>query len=239
VNNYILVLDTETSGLPKKWDVAYDTKNNWPHVLQIAWLIFDLEGKLIKKENHYLKPSNFKITKASFKIHQLSLNFLNHRGKERITIFKKLISDLEKYNPLMVAHFVELDYHMVAAELHRLKIQYPLENIPLFCTLKASAPYVKNPNFNYLKLNRFYKTLFNKRPEKLHDALVDAQLTSEIFFHLLKKNEIDDEVIKNQKNINIKEKNKVKQRHTLQIPIIIITALVLVIIILNWLFNGK
>lgn len=239
MNNYILVLDTETSGLPKKWDVPYDTKNNWPHVLQIAWLIFDLEGKLIKKENHYLKPSNFKITKASLKIHQLNLDFLNHRGKERLAIFKKLISDLEKYHPLMVAHFVELDYHMVAAELHRLKIQYPLENIPLFCTLKASAPYVKNPNFEYLKLNRFYKTLFNKRPEKLHDALADAQLTSEIFFHLLNNNEIDDEVIKNQKNINIKEEKKVKQKYTLQIPIIIITALVLVIIILNWLLHGK
>ncbi len=239
MNKHILVLDTETSGLPKKWDVPYDTKNNWPHVLQIAWLIFDLEGNLIKKENHYLKPTDFKITKASFKIHQLSLNFLNHRGKDPKLVLKKLIADLEKYNPLMVGHFVELDYHMVAAELFRVNMDYPLAKIPLFCTLKASAPYVKNPNFEYLKLNRFYKTLFNKRPEKLHDALADAQLTSEIFFHLLNKNEIDDEVIKKQKNINIKEENKVKQKYRLQIPIIIITALVLVIIILNWLLHGK
>jgi DNA polymerase-3 subunit epsilon len=239
MNDYFLVIDTETSGLPKKWDVPYHTMNNWPHVLQIAWLIFDVEGKLLKKENHYLKPTAFKITKASFKIHQLSLNFLKHRGKERNLVFKKLIGDLEKYKPLMIAHFVELDYHMVAAELHRLKIDYPIENIPLFCTLKASAPYVKNPNFEYLKLNRFYKTLFNKRPEKLHDALADAQLTAEIFFHLLNNKEIDNQIIQNQKNIKIKEKNKAKSVSNLKLPIIFALSILLVIIILIWLLNGK
>jgi DNA polymerase-3 subunit epsilon len=240
MNDYFLVIDTETSGFPKKWDVPYDAKNNWPHVLQIAWLIFDVDGKLIKKENHYLKPAAFKITKASFKVHQLSLNFLKHRGKERSLVFKKLIADLEKYKPLMVAHFVELDYHMIGAEMYRLNLDYPLQNVPLFCTLKASAPYVRNPNFEYLKLNRFYKTLFNKSPEKLHDALADALLTAEIFFHLLNNKEIDDHVIQNQKNIKIKEKNKVKLVSKIQLPLILVLVLILVlIIILIWLLNGK
>jgi DNA polymerase-3 subunit epsilon len=237
VNQHILVLDTETSGLPKKWDVPYDTKNNWPHVLQIAWLIFDLDGKFIKKENHYLKPTSFKITKASFQIHKLSLNFLNHRGKDRKLVFKKLIADLEKYHPLMVGHFVELDYHMIAAELFRLNIDYKIAQIPLFCTLKASAPYVKNPNFEYLKLNRFYKTLFNKKPEKLHNALIDAQLTAEIFFHLLNKKEIDDHIIKKQRNINIKEKSKPKSK--LLLPLIATLTLLLIIAVSIWLIYGK
>jgi DNA polymerase-3 subunit epsilon len=239
MNDYFLVIDTETSGFPKKWDVPYDAKNNWPHVLQIAWLIFDVDGKLIKKENHYLKPAAFKITKASFKVHQLSLNFLKHRGKERSLVFKKLIADLEKYKPLMVAHFVELDYHMIGAEMYRLNLDYPLQNVPLFCTLKASAPYVRNPNFEYLKLNRFYKTLFNKSPEKLHDALADALLTAEIFFHLLNNKEIDNQIIQNQKNIKIKEKNKAKSVSNLKLPIIFALSILLVIIILIWLLNGK
>lgn len=36
LQDYFLVIDTETSGLPKKWDAPYGTKNNWSHVLQIA-----------------------------------------------------------------------------------------------------------------------------------------------------------------------------------------------------------
>jgi DNA polymerase III epsilon subunit-like protein len=84
--------------------------------------------------------------------------------------------------------------------------------------------------------------LFNKSPEKLHDALADALLTAEIFFHLLNNKEIDDHVIQNQKNIKIKEKNKVKPVSKIQLSIILVLALVLVlvlIIILIWLLNGK
>jgi DNA polymerase III epsilon subunit-like protein len=82
--------------------------------------------------------------------------------------------------------------------------------------------------------------LFNKSPEKLHDALADALLTAEIFFHLLNNKEIDDHVIQNQKNIKIKEKNKVKLVSKIQLPLILVLVLILVlIIILIWLLNGK
>ncbi|MBC7524694.1 MAG: 3'-5' exonuclease, partial [Flavobacterium sp.] len=53
MKDHFLVVDTETSGLPKKWDLPYDAKNNWPHVVQIAWIIFNTKGEELKRENHY------------------------------------------------------------------------------------------------------------------------------------------------------------------------------------------
>lgn len=201
MKDHYLVIDTETSGLPKKWNLSYDTPNNWPHILQLAWIIFNKDGEQIKRENHYIKSHDVKISKASQKVHHIDQNFLILNGKDRIEVMKKFAADLETYCPLIIGHFVELDFHLVCAEFYRENIRSCIKELPLFCTMKASKPYIKNPSVKYLKLNRFYKTLFNKRPEILHDAIVDAQLTSEIFFHLLKNNEIDDDIIAYQQTL--------------------------------------
>lgn len=226
MQDYFLVIDTETSGLPKKWDAPYGTKKNWPHVLQIAWLIYKSDGELIKKENHYLKPRDFKINKASTKIHQITLEVLQEKGEERLEIFRDLSNDIAIYQPLIIAHFAELDYCMVGAEYHRLALPNPFTKSNFFCTLKASAYYVKNPAFKFLKLNVFYKTLFNKRPENLHNALADAELTAEIFFHLLKKGEVTDQLIEEQSEAIKKDKFA-----TTETPKLYFIALIIVLLI--------
>ncbi|RKD14409.1 hypothetical protein BCY91_08005 [Pelobium manganitolerans] len=207
MHNYYLILDTETSGLPKKWDVSYGAKNNWPHVLQIAWLIFDSDGNEVKRENYYLKPGKINISKASTRIHKLDRDFLLKHGKDRRRVFEKFENDIIKYHPLVVAHFAELDFCMVGAEAYRLNEENPLQQSDFFCTMKASAKYVKNPSFSHLRLGVFYKTLFKKRPEQLHNALKDSELTAEIFFHLLHKNEVTEAIVKRH-TLEIKDPNK-------------------------------
>ncbi|MBK0382434.1 3'-5' exonuclease [Pedobacter sp. SD-b] len=206
MKDYFLFIDTETSGLPKKWDLPYDAPNNWPHILQLAWLIFDKDGNEIKRENHYIRNDKVKISKTSQNIHHITKEFLKKNGKEISHVLPRFAKDLATYKPLIVAHFVELDFHMVSVEFFREKINSCINELPVFCTMKASKPYIKNPSLKYLKLNRFYKTLFNKPPEKLHDALADAELTSEIFFRLLKNGEINNEAIAHQQTLfNAKE----------------------------------
>lgn len=230
MQKHVLVIDTETSGLPKKWDAPYSSKSSWPHVLQIAWLIYTNDGLLLKKENHYLKPGNFKITKGSLKIHHLTAAFLEANGEDRWSVFDKLASDISTYSPLVVAHFAELDFCMVGAEYHRLNLPNPLQNSAFFCTLKASAAYVKNPTFNFLKLNVFYKTLFKKRPENLHNAIVDAELTAEIFFHLLQKGEVNDLIVKEHSSIIRKDKQQVKKTFNIYYIMLIVVLLILIAI---------
>jgi len=235
VKDHFLVVDTETSGLPKKWDLPYDAKNNWPHVVQIAWIIFNAKGEELKRENHYIKNNDFKISKSAQNIHHLDSEFLKKNGKDRLHVMQRLAKDLENYQPLIIAHFVELDFHMICAEFFRTNIKSNIGQLPLFCTMKASKPYIKNPSIKYLKLNRFYKTIFNKRPEKLHDALSDALLTAEIFFYLLQNGEIDDVAIAFQQNL-IDVKNKEIQPVYKWLSLIIVIILTIVIC---WFSYGK
>jgi hypothetical protein len=50
-----LVFDTETTGLPINEHAPPDDFQNWPYVVQIAWILFDDEHKLIEYKNFYLK----------------------------------------------------------------------------------------------------------------------------------------------------------------------------------------
>ncbi len=234
MQNYFLVVDSETSDLPKKWDLPYDAPNNWPHILQVAWIIFNKKGKEIKRENHYINIKDVKISKVSQNVHHLDYNFLTLNGNDRNEVMQKLAVDLEIYQPLIIGHFVELDFHLICVEFYRENIKSCISELPLFCTMMASKPYIKNPSLKYLKLNRFYKTLFNKRPEILHDAIVDAELTSEIFFHLLKINEIDDDIIAHQQTLFHIKNQKIN-------PVFIWIGLFLIIltILISYLVYGK
>lgn len=35
-----LFIDTETTGLPKEYDAPYTDIDNWPRLVQLAWIVF-------------------------------------------------------------------------------------------------------------------------------------------------------------------------------------------------------
>ena len=210
VQDFFLFIDTETSGLPKNWTAPYDKEKNWPYIIQLAWVIFDQEYREIKRANYFIKCTDFKIEKSSQKIHHITEAFLMMNGGSREDALEALNQDLIKYQPLVVGHFMEFDYHMVNAEHQRIGKPTELNHLPLFCTMKASAPFVNNPAKELLKLNEFYEELFNEAPEAFHQALADAINTSRIFFELRKMGKVTAKSIKQQNNnftINHKASN--------------------------------
>jgi DNA polymerase-3 subunit epsilon len=210
LQEYFLVVDTETSGLPKSWSAPYSNEKNWPYIVQIAWIIYDKSHQEIKRENHYIKNTDFTIDKAALKIHKITPEYLQIHGEDKKEVMLKFSDDIEKYHPLIIGHFIELDYHMVNAELYRIGKENIFKNLTFFCTMKASAPYITNTVISHLKLDKFYTTLFNEIPENIHSALSDALNTAKIFFHLLKTDKISLTSVYNQEHTFNIEKKKTK-----------------------------
>ena len=46
-----LVFDTETTGLPKKWNAPLSDSENWPRCVQLAWQLHDSKGILISSHS--------------------------------------------------------------------------------------------------------------------------------------------------------------------------------------------
>jgi DNA polymerase III subunit epsilon len=231
VRDYLLFIDTETTGLPRSWQEPYSDQDNWPFSVQIAWVIYTKTGELVKRESHYIKDQDFDISPAAFRVHGISRNFLLRHGESRQDIMRLLAADLTQYQPLVVAHYMQLDYHMLGADFYRTGIDNPLEKLPVFCTMLATARYVSNPRAKYLRLNRLYYILFNRELENQHEALADAQATAECFFEMLRLGDIREEQIRKQQPLLKGGKSGALQRGCL---LTFFACIVLTIIISLW-----
>ena len=47
-----LIFDTETTGLPKRWDAPITDTDNWPRCIQIDWQLHDEMGNCIEHEDY-------------------------------------------------------------------------------------------------------------------------------------------------------------------------------------------
>lgn len=210
MQKYFLVVDTETSGLPKNWSAPYTSDKNWPHILQIAWVIYNADYQEIKRENHYLKNPGLLIDKTAQKIHNITTEYLRVHGEDKEKVLLRFYADIEKYQPLVVGHFIELDYHMINVELFRIGKTGVFDDLPFFCTMKASADYITNSVISHLKLDKFYTILFNEVPENMHNALADALSAARIFFHLLESNKLSLMAVYNQKHTFNQKRAEIK-----------------------------
>lgn len=198
MKKYILFLDTETSGLPEKWDKKYNNTQNWPRVLQVAWIIYDSDFNEITRTNKYIYEPFIFINRESEKIHGITPQFLRENGVNKKDVLHKLAYDLKKYNPLIVGHFLSFDLQVLAAEFVRTKLNMPFNHLIYFCTLWHSKKYVRNPHRVHLNLSLLHEMLFSTIPQSLHNAVTDAEITAKCYFEMANRNELTSEDIENQ-----------------------------------------
>jgi DNA polymerase-3 subunit epsilon len=201
MREYLLFIDTEATGLPKKWNQPYSNTKNWPHIVQLAWVVYNSAGNEIKKESHYIYEYDFKISAQAQKIHGINQQLLLDKGKPRAFVLDLLASDLHKYQPMLVGHFMELDLHLLNADFYRAGIDSCLQNLPMFCTMLASTKYVKNHGVSHLRLGELFTLLFDKKAPNMHNALGDAYATALSFFELIKRGDITPQLIEQQQQI--------------------------------------
>jgi PAS domain S-box-containing protein len=199
-----LILDTETTGLIPKQVSESSNPTNLPRVIQIAWLLFDAEGKLINSQNRYLRQE-MPIPVESTRIHGIDDASILQKGEKPAHVWNDFIKDLENCDYL-VAHNIDFDIPIIESELNRLHIENPFAGKRKVCTMKLGKPICKIPaedgnGYKYPALDELYFMCFHGGItslviEGLHDAWVDAAITSKIFLRLLLSQQItlDDSV---------------------------------------------
>ncbi len=198
VKDYLLFVDTETSGIPRDWNLPYATRGNWPHVAQLAWVVYTRVGVEVKAENHYIQPSDYDPDPAAGSVHGLTPEFLRANGESRHAVLQRLHHDLTHYQPLVVAHFMQLDFHMVGVSFHRAGLTNPLLGLPTFCTMRATGPLLRHATQGFLRLPELYQRLFKEPQPREHDALADAYATASCFFEMRRQGIITDDTMRRQ-----------------------------------------
>ncbi len=232
MKNYVLFVDTETSGLPKDWKKPYSASGVWPSILQIAWIIYTREGKPIKTENHFIHDPTYQISPSSEKIHGITREFLEEHGERRKKVMRLLFKDLQQYRPLVVGYFMKLDFHMLSAGFYRSGLTNPLKKLPTFCLMKVTAPYCRVPSRQYLRLDELYLYLFHRPLQHHHDAMADAQATAQCFFTLEKKGDIDRNKIVSQQSVEKETKKMFPQGVILPVCIVLFLLMLIMLYLL-------
>lgn len=201
MKTHLLFIDTETSGIPQRWNRPYSDEKNWPHVIQVAWIIYEANGTEVKRTSKYIYEADINISPSSYEVHGITSTFLKQHGAKRKEVLRKLAHDIQKYNPLIIGHFVELDVQVLSADYYRASLKNPFMSRSFFCTMLDSEKYAANPSITYLRLPQLHEYLFDNSLTEIHEAEQDAIATARCFFELCDRLKITDLDIKRQQKL--------------------------------------
>jgi len=181
-----LFFDTETTGLPKDWNVPVTQLDNWPRVIQVAWHQYDDSGTRVTRKNYLIKPVDFEIPYDAMRIHGISTEQALSEGVDLIPVLEEFAKDV-KHSDCLVAHNISFDEHVMGAEFLRAGMPNCLDDAQKFCLMRTSADYCKilSPyGYKWPSLKELYYTLFRTEFENAHDADVDVDISARCFFEL-------------------------------------------------------
>lgn len=190
MNPYLLFIDTETTAVPKHWDLPYSDTGNWPSAVQVSWIICSEDGTEIKKEDRYVFEEDLMISDSSFRVHGITEEFLRSRGRSRREVLNELAGDVVKYNPLIVGHFLEFDLHILSADFLRAQLPNPFGDSCFYCTMLKSRQYTSGTSKTGLRLPELCGYLLKETAEPSHNAIVDAGMTARCFFEIRRQNQL-------------------------------------------------
>ena len=187
-----LFFDTETTGLPKNWKAPVTDIQNWPRLVQLAYLLYDQQGNKISGGDFIIQPDGFTIPAEAAAIHGISTEKANREGVALMTVlqdFQTLINRAEQ----LVAHNMSFDEKIMGAEFLRNRMQDSIASKRKICTMQRSTNFcaLDGPyGYKWPKLSELHYKLFNTGFEEAHNAAVDINATAKCFWELKRLGEI-------------------------------------------------
>lgn len=184
----ILFFDTETTGLPKDYKAPVTKLENWPRMVQLAWMRFDRGGKLLDQSNHIIRPEGFTITRDASRVHGITTERARREGEPLRDVLASFTNAIEQ-SALLVAHNMDFDEKIVGAEFLRCDILPNLLDAPRLCTMKTTTELCQLPGgygFKWPRLDELHQHLFGQPFQDAHDASVDVCICAKCFFELVR-----------------------------------------------------
>ena len=187
-----LIFDTETTGLPKRWDAPISDTDNWPRCIQIAWQLHDEMGNCIEHQDYLVQPKGFNIPYDAEKIHGISTELAVEQGIPLTDVLDRFKIALSKAK-FIVGQNVGFDVNIMGAEFYRSGVSTNMDAMPVLdtCT-ETTAQLCKIPGgrggkFKLPTLTELYEFLFGEAFNEAHNATADVEATARCFFELIRK----------------------------------------------------
>uniref|UniRef100_UPI00404AB329 DNA polymerase III subunit alpha n=1 Tax=Flavobacterium sp. TaxID=239 RepID=UPI00404AB329 len=187
-----LIFDTETTGLPKRYDAPITDTENWPRCVQIAWQLHDEMGKLIEQQDFLVQPDGFNIPYESETIHGISTELAQEQGISIQNVLEKFNTVLAKAK-FIVGQNVNFDLNIMGCEFFRYQIENKLAQLPVLDTCTETTaellqlPGGRGGKFKLPTLTELHQYLFGSPFSEAHNATADVEATTRCFLELIKR----------------------------------------------------
>jgi DNA polymerase III epsilon subunit-like protein len=172
-----LFFDVETTGIPRSRYAPLTDLDNWPRVVQLAWILTDESARECNRASMIIRPDAYTIPAEAARIHGITTAQAQREGVPIRSALTLLAKDLG-FATLVIAHNYEFDYPVTAAEFIRASLGDPFAGRPHFCTMKSGTDVTRIPgrngDYKWPTLHELHSHLFGEAPEKAHDALADV-----------------------------------------------------------------
>ena len=228
----ILVFDTETTGLPKSKIISPDTLNQWPHIVQFSFVIYDTElNDIVVAIDNIVKltDTGIVISEDSIKLHGITHEISQTKGVKLSKLLHMFCTYLKNVD-VLVGHNVSFDINLVKIEILRLiysshisddkiikyknnlhvltnftNVYCTMQNAIELCGIKLTDKFGKEYN-KFPKLLELHQKLFNSVPNNLHNSFNDILITLRCYVKMnygIDLNEECDTFIEKTKNIRL------------------------------------
>ena len=188
-----LFFDTETTGVPKNYQAPITDLNNWPRLVQLAWILCDENGNQRASYNQIIKPNGFNIPTDASNIHKITTEIALTKGVGLEDVLMRFV-EVAQSADIIIGHNVDFDIKIVGAELLRIGNNFKVGNKPSICTMLESVNYCAIPSerdwgdpYKWPKLQELHKKLFGCEFANAHDAMTDIYATKQCFFELVRR----------------------------------------------------
>jgi len=211
VKQWVLVFDTETTGLIK--GPRPRSLEQYPYITQITAILYSIhENKIVKILNEYVAlPDDVQIEQEASQITGITKELCRERGRpieEILQVFCEMVFTCN----ILVAHNYDFDSDVIKTELFRCSGRIPNYyvkmfqdnylrhlNVRTFCTMKNSVELCSlktaSGRFKYPKLIELYRSLFglSNIGSDLHNSAVDTWVCLRCFLKIYCHEIISDE----------------------------------------------
>ncbi len=181
-----LFFDTETNGLPYDFNAPVTEVDNWPRMIQLAWIQHDVQQNELSRGDYLVYPDNFHIHES---IHGITNDMAMAKGRPALEVLN-IFSEVLKSTTVLVAHNISFDEKIMGAEFIRHGMENQIPDLNKLCTMHASVDYVaiKSGNRNkFPKLEELHHKLFDKGFSGAHNAMNDVEALMRCFWGLKDK----------------------------------------------------
>lgn len=181
-----LFFDTETTGLPRAYNAPAWQLDNWPRLVQLAWIVTDSVGKEIRAQEHLIQPDGFRIPWRSAWVHRITTRRAQRHGIALEQAMADFTTDLDQAD-VLIAHNMAFDEKIVGAEFLRLGQPDLVALKPRRCTMKWSRHFcalIGPTGYKWPSLQELHKQLFHRRFRDAHHALTDVRACARCYFEL-------------------------------------------------------